>query len=155
MRYPSSALRELESASITYGGWLPNFEAPEVFSQFRATIHVPRRPYTQALPGIPTIRPFEALACGIPLVSAPWQDTEGLFRVGQDFLMARNGSEMQKHLRNVLNDSSLAQSLCREMVSKPSGTDTPAPIALSELLQIYEAVKPARMERELALEVSQ
>ena len=27
--------------------------------------------------GIPTIRVFEALACGIPLlISAPWQDTE-------------------------------------------------------------------------------
>ena len=26
-----------------------------------------------ALPGIPTIRVFEALACGIPLVSAPWR----------------------------------------------------------------------------------
>ena len=44
------------------------------------TVHVPRRPYVDALPGIPTIRVFEALACGIPLVSAPWRDEEGLFR---------------------------------------------------------------------------
>lgn len=52
------------------------------FAQFKVTIHVPRRPYTQALPGIPTIRLFEALACGIPLIGAPWDDVEGLFTPG-------------------------------------------------------------------------
>jgi spore maturation protein CgeB len=46
---------------------------------------------SRALPGIPTIRVFEALACGIPLVSAPWDDAEGLFRPGEDFLVARDG----------------------------------------------------------------
>ncbi|TIW80345.1 MAG: glycosyltransferase family 1 protein, partial [Mesorhizobium sp.] len=64
-----------------------------------------------AMPGIPTIRMFEALACGIPLVSAPWSDVEGLFRSGTDFLFARNGAEMTGHLRNVLNDRQLAQAL--------------------------------------------
>ncbi len=156
VRYPNSALGELESASITYRGWLPNFKAPEVFSQFRTTIHVPRRPYTQALPGIPTIRPFEALACGIPLISAPWEDTEGLFRVGQDFLMARDGAEMQTHLRNVLHDSSLAQSLTASGLETIRTRHTCAH-RVSELLQIYESMKPARVDREpaLALEVSQ
>ncbi len=60
----------------------------------RVTVHVPRRPYVAALPGIPTIRPFEALACGIPLVCAPWTDEEGLFTAGSDFLVARDGDEM-------------------------------------------------------------
>ena len=70
-----------------YHGWLANAAAPEVFARHLATVHVPRRFYTQVLPGIPTIRVFEALACGIPLVSAPWDDCEHLFRVGEDFLM--------------------------------------------------------------------
>jgi spore maturation protein CgeB len=142
VRYPRSAVRELESASIVYGGWLPNFKVPEVFSAFKTTIHVPRRPYTRALPGIPTIRPFEALACGIPLISAPWQDTEGLFRVGQDFLMARNGNEMQKHLRNVLNDSSLAQSLSSSGLETIRKHHTCAH-RVDDLLTIYHAIKPA------------
>jgi spore maturation protein CgeB len=144
VRYPTSALRELETASIVYGGWLPNFKVPEVFSNFRATIHVPRRPYTQALPGIPTIRPFEALACGIPLISAPWQDTEGLFRVGQDFLMARNGSEMQNHLRDVLNDLSLAQSLAWNGLETIRKRHTCAH-RVDELFTIYDAINPASM----------
>ena len=62
------------------------------------TVHVPRRPYATALPGVPTIRIFEALACGIPLVSAPWSDCENLFTPGEDFLFASNGKEMRKHL---------------------------------------------------------
>ena len=50
---------------------------PQAFARHRMTVHVPRRPYVEALPGIPTIRVFEALACGIPLVCAPWHDDEG------------------------------------------------------------------------------
>jgi spore maturation protein CgeB len=69
-----------------------------VFSRYRVTVHVPRRPYAEALPGIPTIRPFEAMACGIPLISAPWQDTEKLFRGGTDFLFASSGAEMAGHI---------------------------------------------------------
>jgi spore maturation protein CgeB len=152
VRYPSSAVRELEFASIVYGGWLPNFKVPEVFSKFRATIHVPRRPYTQALPGIPTIRPFEALACGIPLISAPWQDTEGLFRAGQDFLMARNGSEMQKHLQDVLNDSSLAQSFAQSGLETIRKRHT-CGHRVDELLSIYDRIKPGSVQNEFPVPV--
>jgi spore maturation protein CgeB len=77
------------------------------------TVHVPRRPYVEALPGIPTIRPFEALACGIPLVCAPWEDSEGLFRPGTDYLVARTGREMQRHLDDVLHDPALTESLSK------------------------------------------
>ncbi len=64
VRYPANALRELADAGIEYGGWLPNYRAPEVFSRYRVTVHIQRRPYVEALPGVPPIRPFEALACG-------------------------------------------------------------------------------------------
>ena len=111
VRYPDEAKRALADAHIEYRGWLPNYRAPEVFARFGVTIHVPRRPYVEALPGIPTIRVFEALACGIPLVSAPWNDAENLFTPGEDYLMAQNGAEMQAQLRRVLNDSDEAQAL--------------------------------------------
>ncbi|UDL96682.1 glycosyltransferase [Lichenihabitans sp. PAMC28606] len=111
VRYPAEALATLRRYGAAYHGWLPNAAAPGVFAQYRATVHVPRRFYTDRLPGIPTIRVFEALACGIPLVSAPWSDSEGLFDVGQDFLMARDGAEMAKHLKAVRDDASLRRSL--------------------------------------------
>jgi spore maturation protein CgeB len=111
VRYPEHALEALRSAGIAYRGWLPNYEVPAAFARYRATVHVPRGPYAAMLPGIPTIRPFEALACGIPLVSAPWQDTEQLFSEGSDYLLAADGNAMRQHLRDVLNDTDLAASL--------------------------------------------
>ena len=54
---------------------------------------------------------FEALACGIPLVSAPWSDAEGLFRPGQDYLVARDGAEMTRHLAALRGDRDVRASL--------------------------------------------
>jgi spore maturation protein CgeB len=109
VRYPEAAQQALAEAGIEYGNWLPNFRAPEAFAQYRLTVHVPRRPYVQALRGIPTIRPFEALACGIPLISAPWDDAEGLFRPGTDYLIARDGAEMQQQMQLLLESEDRAQ----------------------------------------------
>jgi spore maturation protein CgeB len=111
VRYPAHALAALREAGIAYMGWLPNHLVPEIFAQARLTVHVPRRPYARHLPGIPTIRPFEAMACGLPLISGPWDDSEQLFEVGRDFLMARDGAEMTELLRAVLADETLARSL--------------------------------------------
>ena len=61
----------------------PNAAAPGIFARHLATVHVPRRYYATILPGIPTIRVFEALACGIPLVSAPWDDSGGAVPAGR------------------------------------------------------------------------
>jgi spore maturation protein CgeB len=111
VRYPAAAIDRLERAGVEYSGWIPNFTVPAVFARFRATVHVPRRPYVRALPGVPTIRVFEALACGIPLLSAPWDDTEGLFTAGRDFLMARDGSEMRRLMRALLSDERSARAM--------------------------------------------
>jgi len=104
VRYPSEALKLLRDSGIEYKGWIPNHRVPEIFSRYKLTVHVPRRPYVRQLPGIPTIRPFEALACGIPLICSPWNDKENLFSPGKDFLVA--GSRQMKrsmlkiHARN-------------------------------------------------------
>jgi spore maturation protein CgeB len=111
VRYPEAARRRLHEAGIAFRGYLPNHRVPEIFGAARATVHVPRRPYTRLLPGIPTIRVFEALACGIPLVSAPWDDVEELFTAGDDYLVARDGQHMQRHLRAILSDPDLAETL--------------------------------------------
>jgi spore maturation protein CgeB len=111
VRYPEAAREALARAGIEYAGWLPNYKAPQILAQYRATVHVPRRPYVRALPGIPTIRVFEALACAIPLVCAPWNDAEGLFTPGEDFLVARDGSQMRRHLRMLLADADAARAL--------------------------------------------
>lgn len=107
VRYPPPALQALSEAGLAYEGSIANAEAPAAFARHRMTVHVPRRPYVEALPGIPTIRVFEALACGIPLISAPWNDVEQLFRDG-DFLKARSGAEMARHMAALRDDRDLA-----------------------------------------------
>jgi spore maturation protein CgeB len=111
VRYPPAALAALAQAGIEFAGYLANFRVPAAFAAARLTVHVPRRPYARMLPGIPTIRVFEALACGMPLVSAPWQDSEGLFRPGEDFLVAKDGAMMRRHLRALAGDPAFAASL--------------------------------------------
>ncbi len=111
VRYPDEARDALRRHAARYRGWLPNASAPEVFARHRATVHVPRRFYVELLPGIPTIRVFEALACGVPLVSAPWEDSEGLFSPGRDFLVARSGAEMERHLASLRDDPDLRAAL--------------------------------------------
>jgi spore maturation protein CgeB len=107
VRYPVAAQARLAAAGIEYHGWLPNFEVPEVFARFTLTVHVPRRPYLESLPGVPTIRPFEALACGTPLVAARWEQTGGHFEPGTDYLVARDGDEMTAHMSRLMSDADL------------------------------------------------
>jgi spore maturation protein CgeB len=149
VRYPDDARRTLAEAGIDYAGWLPNYEAPEVFARFAVTVHVPRRPYVRALPGIPTIRVFEALACGIPLVSAPWDDAEGLFTPGDDFLVARDGAEMRRHLAALLNDPDAARAMAergrRTILSRHSCAHR-----VDELMTIYDEIAGARRRPEAA-----
>ena len=144
VRYPAAAIELLRQAGIEYGGWLPNHRVPEMFACFRCTIHVPRRAYVDSLPGIPTIRMFEALACGIPLISAPWDDVEKLFRTDTDYLVARDGAQMKEHLRNVLDDPQLSGHLT------VSGVETilarhMCSHRVDQLLQIIDGLDAARV----------
>jgi spore maturation protein CgeB len=111
VRYPDHAKKALADAGIEYGGWLPNYKAPEVFAHYRMTAHVPRGPYVRSLPGIPTIRPFEAMACGIPLLSAPWNDAEHLFTPGTDFQFVQNGREMKTWMQKVLSNETFVSGM--------------------------------------------
>ena len=135
VRYPDSALTTLTEADARYRGWLPNPDVPSVFARHMMTVHVPRRFYATHLPGIPTIRVFEALACGIPLLSAPWDDSEHLFRIGRDFLMARNPEEMRQHMGMIACDSDLRNSLVESGLETIRGRHTCAHRA-DELLDI-------------------
>ncbi|MEX2494454.1 MAG: glycosyltransferase [Woeseia sp.] len=121
VRYPGEALQAVARSGLRYRGWAPNYEVPELFHRHLFTVHIPRRFYRRELAGIPTIRVFEALACGIPLICAPWADTEQLFRAGRDFLLVRNGGEMAKAMRDIRADPAMARELAlagRQVIEK-------------------------------------
>lgn len=142
-RYPQNIQDEMARAGINYAGYVPNFRVPQVYGRFKFTVHVPRRPYGRLLPGIPTIRIFEALACGIPLISAPWSDVEHLFLPGADFLMARNGTEMKAHMHFLMTQPKARKQLAshgRQTILKRHTCVH----RVDELLEICAEVRVAR-----------
>lgn len=110
VRYPAEALTELARAGIRYEGYLPNLSAPEAYARSVLSLHVPRMQYAEKLAGVPTIRVFEALACGAPLLCAPWQDSERLFRQ-EDYIVAKNGDAMKAEIRYYLRDEKARKQL--------------------------------------------
>jgi spore maturation protein CgeB len=140
VRYPDEARAALARYGVRYHGWLANPRAPEVFARHELTVHVPRRFYVEKLPGIPTIRVFEALACGIPLLSAPWSDSEGLFRPGRDFLFVRDGDEMARQMRAVREDAELCAELVRSGLETVRARHTCAHRA-QELLDVVAGLR--------------
>jgi spore maturation protein CgeB len=82
-----------------------------MYAKSKISLHVPRRFYANGLSGVPTIRVFEALASGSPLVCAPWHDAEGLFRPGQDYVCVPDSNAMIAELRNLLRNDRARQQL--------------------------------------------
>lgn len=149
VRYPEEVKQLLEDSGIEYGGYLPNYKVPEVFAKYKVTVHVPRGPYVGMLLGIPTIRPFEALACGIPLIFSPWNDAEHLFTEGKDYIMVKDGDAMTNWLAEILKSSHLSKSLAengrRTILEKHTCN-----IRAEELEKIIEAIpnpKKSKIEK--------
>jgi spore maturation protein CgeB len=144
VRYPRPGIVSIEQTGLQFGGWLANHRVARALADHRVTVHIPRRAYAETLPGIPTIRVFEALACGIPLICAPWHDSEHLFQPGRDFLVAPDGPRMTSMLRQVLYDQALATSLMRSGRRAIEARHTVAH-RVNELLAIVQQIAaPAR-----------
>ena len=105
--YTPEALAALATAGVEYGGWVPNFELPRLLAGFKVALHLP----TPAAPAPAGGRLFQALACERPLVSAPWDDQDGLFEPGADYALARDGAEMTRWLQTLLANPAQAQAL--------------------------------------------
>ena len=117
VRYPKSALQKLADSGIEFRGYLPNLRAPEMYSRSKISLHVPRRFYANGLTGVPTIRVFEALAAGSPLICAPWNDSESLFRPGEDYICVPDSEAMISELRHLLRDGDARQQLAANGLS--------------------------------------
>ena len=140
VRYPREALDMLAASGAHYHGWIANARVPAAFARHAMTVHVPRRFYTTMLPGIPTIRVFEALACGIPLICAPWTDSENLFRPGQDYLTANTSGDMARHMTLLTNDRAAAAELAAAGLARVQSRHSCA-IRATELLDIVAKIR--------------
>jgi spore maturation protein CgeB len=150
VRYPDHARQMLKKAKISYKGWIPNYKVPEVFSRYRMTVHIPRRPYAEKLPGIPTIRVFEAMACGIPMVCSPWKDSEKLFNEGKDYLIASNSEEMKQNMAMILHDREFATHLYENALNTIMERHT-CDHRAEELEHIIAGISPGKVEQQKLL----
>jgi len=137
VRYPENGRQKLASSGIEFRGYLPNLRAPRAYAESLVTMHVPRRQYANGLSGVPTIRVFEALACGIPLVCAPWTDVEGLFRPGEDYVCVRDGQAMAAELKHIISDPAAQRQMAASGLETIQARHTCAHRA-QQLLEICE-----------------
>jgi spore maturation protein CgeB len=143
VRYPPAVLETIRRGyGVDYRGWLPNYRAPEAFAQSRVALHVVRRQYQDALPGIPTIRVFEALACGVPLVSTRWPDTDGLFREGHDYVVVDTPKDMEEALDWLWRDDAARDEMGRRGVARILAHHTCRHRA-EQLLDIVAQLRPS------------
>jgi spore maturation protein CgeB len=49
----------------------------------------------------PSVRLFEAAACGTPIISDAWEGLDTLFRVGTELLISRSPAETLRYLREL------------------------------------------------------
>ena len=135
----------LERYGARYRGWLANARAPDVFARHLATVHVPRRFYVERLPGIPTIRVFEALACGIPLVSAPWRRFREPIYARRGFpLSPTTAPRWTTHLRRLAADPRASR-----MRSPRTGLRRSAPVTHAPIAPTNCSPSPRALERRL------
>jgi spore maturation protein CgeB len=79
---------------------VPPAEHRAFYGAQRFTLNATRR--DMALAGhSPSVRLFEAAACGTPIISDPWPGLEQLFSPGEEILVARSAAEVRDILRHM------------------------------------------------------
>ena len=49
----------------------------------------------------PSVRLFEAAACGVPVVSDEWEGLDAFFTPGEEILVARTAADVVRHVESV------------------------------------------------------
>jgi spore maturation protein CgeB len=73
------------------------YEHCDFYASQRATLNVTRRDMVEAGYS-PSVRLFEAAACGIPIISDTWPGIESFFVPGEEILLAETSSDVTRHL---------------------------------------------------------
>ena len=147
VRYPEGGLESLAESRIEFRGYVPNLSVPAVYARSQISLHVPRRFYANGLSGVPTIRVFEALGSGSPLVCAPWTDSEGLFRPGQDYICVPDSKAMIAELRHLLRDPQARQQLSESGLESVRARHTCAHRA-EQLIEVCDALERLSLVRQ-------
>lgn len=75
-------------------------EHPAFYSAQRFTLNVTRADMVQAGYS-PSVRLFEAAACGVPIISDVWSGLETIFTPGKEILLAHSAADSLRYLREL------------------------------------------------------
>jgi spore maturation protein CgeB len=92
--------------NVTHIPHLPPQQHSEFYCSQRYTLNVTRSDM-KALGFSPSVRLFEAAACGTPLISDDWPGIETVFAPGTEILIASEPREVMQILREMSNDRRL------------------------------------------------
>jgi spore maturation protein CgeB len=90
--------------NVTRFQHLPPAEHRRFYNSQRATLNATRADMVR-LGWSPSVRLFEAAACGTPIISDRWQGLEELFVVGEEILVADTTREVLSYLRDLDDDA--------------------------------------------------
>jgi spore maturation protein CgeB len=76
------------------------------YNRLRFTLNVTRRDMVRAGYS-PSVRLFEAAACGTPIISDTWSGLDGFFTPGSEILLARTTDDTLRHLRDLTDEARL------------------------------------------------
>jgi spore maturation protein CgeB len=90
-------------ANVEHQEHLDPREHPHFYASQRFTLNVTRQAMVQA-GWSPSVRLFEAAACGTPVISDPWPGLSSIFEPGSEILIARGTEDVLRYLREVRED---------------------------------------------------
>jgi spore maturation protein CgeB len=94
---------------------LPPAEHRKFYNSQRFTLNVTRAEMIRA-GWSPSVRLFEAAACGVPIISDWWDGLDSLFEPGREILIAEHASDVLRFLRKPDEDRKRIASRARERV---------------------------------------
>jgi spore maturation protein CgeB len=89
--------------------WAPNIERLDhlppdrhraFYNELAFTLNITRHPMRTA-GWSPSVRLFEAAACGVPIISDPWDGLDELFEPDHEILIARDGEDVVRYLNDL------------------------------------------------------
>lgn len=79
---------------------LPPAKHREFYNSQKFTLNVTREDMIKAGYS-PSVRLFEAAACGVPIISDYWEGIDSIFEPGKEILIAKQASEVMEYFRSI------------------------------------------------------
>jgi spore maturation protein CgeB len=103
-QYPEAMTTPPNVARIAH---LAPAQHPAFYNRLRFTLNVTRRDMIEAGYS-PSVRLFEAAACGTPIISDEWEGLSSLFVPGREILLASTAAQVLAYLRDIPDDERVA-----------------------------------------------